>query len=195
MAKYFFQPVRMESQFVPTKLHSVKVWDGSANFLPCTNGMIVSLGDFCPEEVYTTQFTAAGQSGNILDINTRYATIPAAGATDICVIDLSNVPTATNNDLTYRIGVKTTSLVAEANVPVRARKLVKDDYFLAGSDTFTSTPTKGQFAAVGADGKWAPAATAPATGAYCKVEDQTSISEGVTNAVTAYRLLVINNVL
>lgn len=197
MAKNLFQPVRMESQFLATALETVKVWDGTDE-QACIDGQLVTLGDFIPADVYTDIYTANGMPANdvanIIDINTRYATLPAADAGDVWVIDLANVPNAINGDNVYRIGVNTVGLTAAAGVPVRARRLVKNDTFVTGAENCTGALTVGQFAAVDATGKWKAAATAPASGTYCKVIASITVSEGVRPTTPAYRMLVMAEV-
>lgn len=191
MNKNFFQPVRMESQFVDTKLQSVLFMaeDAKAEIF---DGAIVKLGDFAVEDVYSAAYTrAAGETRNILDLNAREAEFVAA-ATDkgIGVIDLPTVATADGMGNTYRMGNKTIGLKAEAGVPVRFRKLVEDDTFVIGEEN-TAELTVGEFATPGTDGKWVAAASEPAEGLYCKVVDKYTVSQGINANVTAYRLVVI----
>lgn len=213
MAKNFFQPVRMESQFVATKLLTVVCKDADANDVACEDGQLVQLGDFVADPVYKAAHTAAGDANYAaVDFNTRVATVPtAANATDICVIDLANVPTAIGGAGAYRMGVNTIGLTAEAGHWVRARKLVKDDVFATGADNCTGALTVNQFAtpgynqaavgenpAVTSGGKWVPAAAAPAAGCYAKVINKYVISQGVDATLTsagvqAYMLCVMAN--
>lgn len=195
MAKNFLNPMRMESTFVDTKLHSVQTWDGT-NLTPCFDGQIVVLDTFATEEVYDYSFKAAS-SGHpaIKDINTRYAKLPDADAAGVCVIDLAGVMTVSNagNGAVYRMGVNTIGLTAEAGAPSRARKLVEDDFFATGEDNCTAALTVGEFAAVDATGKWKPVSTAPATGTYVEVIQKVTVSEGVSPNVVGYQLLVKRN--
>lgn len=200
--KHFFQPVRMESQYVDTKLQTVMFQADSAN-AACYDGELAVLGDFVQDPVYLSAFTAAGAADSApVDFNTRAATVPAA-ATDVGVgvIDLPTVPTAAGAGVTYRMGYKTIGLTAEAGVPVRFRKLVVDDTFATGEENCTAALTVGQYAvlATGGDaGKWAPAADAAATGCYAKVISKYIVSQGVDGKVTddgvqAYMLCVMAN--
>lgn len=201
--KNFFQPVRMESQYVATKLQSVLFQASSAN-AACYDGELAVLSGFTSDPVYVSAFTAAGAAGSApVDFNTRIAIAPAAAtALGVGVIDLPTVPTATGAANTYRIGFKTIGLTADAGVPVRFRKLVVDDTFATGLENCTGALTAGQFAvlATGADaGKWAPAAAAPSTaGCYAQVINSYVISQGVDgtltdNGVQAYMLCVMAN--
>lgn len=200
--KHFFQPVRMESQYVDTKLQTVMFQADSAN-AACYDGELAVLGDFVQDPVYLSAFTAAGAAASApVDFNTRAATVPAAAtAVGVGVIDLPTVPMATGAGVAYRMGYKTIGLAAEAGVPVRFRKLVVDDTFATGEENCTAALTVGQYAvlATGGDaGKWAPAADAAATGCYAKVISKYIVSQGVDGKVTddgvqAYMLCVMAN--
>lgn len=200
--KHFFQPVRMESQYVDTKLQTVMFQADEAN-AACYDGELAVLGDFVKDPVYLGAFTAASAADSApVDFNTRAATVPAAAtAVGVGVIDLPTVPTAAGAGVTYRMGYKTIGLTAEAGVPVRFRKLVVDDTFATGEENCTAALTVGQYAvlATGGDaGKWAPAADAAATGCYAKVISKYIVSQGVDGKVTddgvqAYMLCVVAN--
>ena len=200
--KHFFQPVRMESQYVDTKLQTVMFQADEAN-AACYDGELAVLGDFVKDPVYLGAFTAASAADSApVDFNTRAATVPAAAtAVGVGVIDLPTVPTAAGAGVTYRMGYKTIGLTAEAGVPVRFRKLVVDDTFATGEENCTAALTVGQYAvlATGGDaGKWAPAADAAATGCYAKVISKYIVSQGVDGRVTddgvqAYMLCVMAN--
>lgn len=200
--KHFFQPVRMESQYVDTKLQTVMFQADEAN-AACYDGELAVLGDFVKDPVYLGAFTAASAADSApVDFNTRAATVPAAATTvGVGVIDLPTVPTAAGAGVTYRMGYKTIGLTAEAGVPVRFRKLVVDDTFATGEENCTAALTVGQYAvlATGGDaGKWAPAADAAATGCYAKVISKYIVSQGVDGKVTddgvqAYMLCVMAN--
>lgn len=200
--KHFFQPVRMESQYVDTKLQTVMFQADEAN-AACYDGELAVLGDFVKDPVYLGAFTAASATDSApVDFNTRAATVPAAAtAVGVGVIDLPTVPTAAGAGVTYRMGYKTIGLTAEAGVPVRFRKLVVDDTFATGEENCTAALTVGQYAvlATGGDaGKWAPAADAAATGCYAKVISKYIVSQGVDGKVTddgvqAYMLCVMAN--
>ena len=200
--KHFFQPVRMESQYVDTKLQTVMFQADEAN-AACYDGELAVLGDFVKDPVYLGAFTAASAADSApVDFNTRAATVPAAAtAVGVGVIDLPTVPTAAGAGVTYRMGYKTIGLTAEAGVPVRFRKLVVDDTFATGEENCTAALTVGQYAVLATDGdagKWAPAADAAATGCYAKVISKYIVSQGVDGKVTddgvqAYMLCVMAN--
>lgn len=192
MNKNFFQPVRMESQFVDTKLQSVFFMDDGEK-AEIFDGAVVTLGDFAAEDVYTASYTRAkGTDTTVLDLNTREAGFCTA-ATDkgIGVIDLATVATADGMGNTYRIGAKTIGLKAEAGVPVRFRKLVEDDVFVIGEEN-TEELTVGEFATPGTDGTWEAADEEPDSGLYCKVIDKYNVTQGVNADTIAYRLVVVN---
>lgn len=198
--KNFFQPVRMESQYVATKLQTVLFQADDEN-AACFDGELAVLGDFTQDPVYLNAFTAAKAADSApADFNTRIATAPAAStAVGVGVIDLPTVPMATGAGVAYRMGFKTIGLTAEAGVPVRFRKFVVDDTFATGEENCTGALTVGKYATVGTDGKWVPAATAPSTdGCYAKVISKYVVSQGVDgkltdNGVQAYMLCIMAN--
>lgn len=198
--KNFFQPVRMESQYVATKLQTVLFQAEDAN-AACFDGELAVLGDFTQDPVYLNAFTAANAAASApADFNTRIATAPAAAtAVGVGVIDLPTVPMATGAGVAYRMGFKTIGLTAEAGVPVRFRKFVVDDTFATGEENCTAALTVGQYATVGTAGKWVPAAAAPSTaGCYAKVISKYIVSQGVDgkltdNGVQAYMLCIMAN--
>lgn len=198
--KNFFQPVRMESQYVATKLQTVLFQADDEN-AACFDGELAVLGDFTQDPVYLNAFTAANAAASApADFNTRIATAPAAAtAVGVGVIDLPTVPMATGAGVAYRMGFKTIGLTAEAGVPVRFRKFVVDDTFATGEENCTAALTAGQYATVGTAGKWVPASTAPSTaGCYAKVISKYIVSQGVDgkltdNGVQAYMLCIMAN--
>lgn len=198
--KNFFQPVRMESQYVATKLQTVLFQADDEN-AACFDGELAVLGDFTQDPVYLNAFTAANAAASApADFNTRIATAPAAAtAVGVGVIDLPTVPMATGAGVAYRMGFKTIGLTAEAGVPVRFRKFVVDDTFATGEENCTAALTVGKYATVGTDGKWVPAAEAPSTaGCYAKVISKYIVSQGVDgkltdNGVQAYMLCIMAN--
>lgn len=198
--KNFFQPVRMESQYVATKLQTVLFQADDEN-AACFDGELAVLGDFTQDPVYLNAFTAANAAASApADFNTRIATAPAAAtAVGVGVIDLPTVPMATGAGVAYRMGFKTIGLTAEAGVPVRFRKFVVDDTFATGEENCTAALTVGKYATVGTAGKWVPAADAPSTaGCYAKVISKYVVSQGVDgkltdNGVQAYMLCIMAN--
>ena len=187
--KNFFQPVRMESQYVATKLQTVLFQADDEN-AACFDGELAVLGDFTQDPVYLSAFTAANAA----------ASAPAAAtAVGVGVIDLPTVPMATGAGVAYRMGFKTIGLTAEAGVPVRFRKFVVDDTFATGEENCTAALTVGKYATVGTAGKWVPAAEAPSTaGCYAKVISKYIVSQGVDgkltdNGVQAYMLCIMAN--
>ena len=198
--KNFFQPVRMESQYVATKLQTV-LFQAEDENAACFDGELAVLGDFTQDPVYLNAFTAANAAASApADFNTRIATAPAAAtAVGVGGIDLPTVPMATGAGVAYRMGFKTIGLTAEAGVPVRFRKFVVDDTFATGEENCTAALTVGKYATVGTAGKWVPAAEAPSTaGCYAKVISKYIVSQGVDgkltdNGVQAYMLCIMAN--
>lgn len=198
--KNFFQPVRMESQYVATKLQTVLFQADNKN-AACFDGELAVLGDFTQDPVYLNAFAAANAEASApADFNTRIATAPAAAtAVGVGVIDLPTVPMATGAGVAYRMGFKTIGLTAEAGVPVRFRKFVVDDTFATGEENCTAALTVGKYASVGTAGKWVPEADTPSTtGCYAKVISKYIVSQGVDgkltdNGVQAYMLCIMAN--
>lgn len=203
--KNFFQPVRMESQYVATKLQTVLFQASSAN-AACYDGELAVLGDFAKDPVYLSAFTAASAAASApVDPNTRLATAPTAVTdTGVGVIDLPTVSTATGGGNTYRIGFKTIGLTAEAGVPVRFRKLCVDDVFATGEENCTGALTVGQYAVAataGNAGKWAAStdgSEVTSGGLLAKVVSKYVVSQGVDGSLTgdgvqAYTLCVQAN--
>lgn len=200
--KNFFQPMRMESQYVATKLQTVMFQASSAN-AACFDGQLAVLGAFVKDPVYLSAFTEASAAASApVDMNTRVATAPAAATTlGVGVIDLPNVPVATGAGGTYRIGYKTIGLTADAGVPVRWRELVVNDVFATGLDNCTGTLTVNQYAIIDSagSGKWSPSATNPEGAGLCaQVVSSYIVSQGVDgnttdDGVQAYILCVVEN--
>lgn len=197
MATNMMAPVRMTSNFDASYTHTV-IFQSAGADAAIEDGALVVLGDFANDPVYTAAYTAgAGVATNVIDINTRYATAPAAAtATGLCVIDLANVPTATNGDKEYRMGVDVIGLTNGAGHWSRARELRKNDTLHIGADNIEGddpavvgqfvTPTAGKTT-------WTPAAAAPANGMYAKVIKKEEVTRGVANPFTRYMLLVMAN--
>ncbi|WP_297419562.1 hypothetical protein [Clostridium sp.] len=187
MNNQFFQPGRMESQYVNTKVVSV-MYQASGVNAPVVDGTLAVLGGFYTDPIYT-----AAYGSNITDINTRIATLPAsATVSGVGVIDVSTVPTASGVDgTTYKIGSETIGLSVEGGKPVRFRKFVIDDTFFTSLDNFTAAPTVGQYAIVDASGNWKPSATIPTSGTTAQIISTNVVSRGVAADVTQYFMLIV----
>lgn len=198
MADNMFAPVRMESNFLDSALHTV-IYQAANADAAVEDGALVVLGDFTNEPTYSAAYTAGngGVATNVVDINTRYATAPAAAtATGLCVIDLPDVPTFTNGREVIRMGVDVIGLAAEAGHWVRARKLAVDDTFHIGADNIEGDDeaTVGQFlTATAGKTTWTPSDTAPTSGFYAKVVGKESKSRGISRPFTQYFCVVMAN--
>lgn len=188
MANNYFEPGRMESQYVETSILSVMFQSAGAN-ASVSNGTLAVLGDFYTEPVYTSAYGAT-----TADLNTRVATLPTA-ATDkgVGIIEVVDVPSVSGaNNTNYRVGsIYQFGITAPAGTPVAFRKLKLDDTFKINSDNTTAALTAGQYAIVDTTGKVAPSATIPASGLTCKVISKKTVSAGVTANTTQYFLLVV----
>lgn len=198
--KFFFQPVRMESQFVDTKLQTVICQKSGADVAVTDGALFVLDTKFAKDPVYLNAFTNAGQAASApVDVNCRIAKEYTAATEAIGVIDLATVPTASGQGNTYRLGYKTIGLTEDAGVPVRFRVLEINDTFMTGLDNCTGALTVGQYAVPSTTtvGSWEPAASNPGAGLCCLVVSSQTISQGVdgdvTNGdgVTAYTLCVV----
>lgn len=199
--KNFCQPVRMESQFVATKLHHTLVQDGSDNNIEVLDGTLVTIepGAFAKDPVYADAYNRAGGTApNGIQLRIAVPTTSAA-VEDVCIIDLADIPTKSGQGVTIKDGNMIIGLVNDAGVPARARMLVKYDTFAIGEANCTGALTVGKYAVPAADGKFAPSDTAVTTGFCAAVVDKYVISQGVDGNVTnglgvqAYRLDVTNN--
>lgn len=190
MANYLFQPLKMGSQFNDAKLRTVLVKKADAE-VAVHDGALVVLGGYANDPVYTGAFTAAaGQTKNVADYNVRVATAPAnTEGKGLCVVDIADVPTATNGTNVYRIGVQTVNMTAAAGVPVRARILEDEDAMIFGDANFAGVVGVNGFATATAGATTlTPAAEAPVTGNYFTIDGTMTISQGATADVTAYVL-------
>jgi hypothetical protein len=154
-----------------------------------TDGMLVVLGGFYTEPVYTAAYGAT-----TYDINTRLAALPSADTTaGVGIINLATVPAASGlGSTTYRIGTQTVDLTAAAGVPVRFRKLYIDDTFFTGSGNFSSTPTVGQYAIVDhTTGQWKASASDPGSGLVAAVISSGALTQGVDASVTQYFMRIV----
>lgn len=187
MVNYLFQPMKMSSQFNDAGLRTVLFQDSSAN-TDVHDGAFVVLGGYANDPVYTAAYTtAAGATTNVADYNVRIATAPAdATGKGLCVVDLPAVPTATNGVNTYRIGVRTVNLVAEAGTPVRARILHDQDVMLVGDAAFKAAVASNGFATATASDTRLTPASAKGNGNYFTIDGKVTVSEGVDADVTAY---------
>lgn len=198
MADNMMAPIRMESEFVDSALHTVLYQVDNAD-APVEDGALVVLGDFAKDPVYSAAYTAGngGVDTAIIDINTRYATAPAAAtAKGVCVIDLPDVPTFSNGREVIRMGVDVIGLTAEAGHWSRARKLAVDDTFHIGAGNVEGDVelTIGEFVTATA-GKttYTPAAAAPAEGFYAKVIKKENKTRGIDRPFVQYMLCVMAN--
>lgn len=197
MANNMMAPVRMTSNFDTSYTHTVIFQVDEADAV-IEDGALVVLGDFYKDPIYSAAYTAgAGVDTSVVDINTRYATAPTeATASGVCVIDLANVPTATNGDKEYRMGVDVIGLTNGAGHWSRARELRKNDTLHIGADNIEgeNPAVVGEFVVPTANKTtWTPAAAAPASGFYAKVVKKEEVTRGVSNPFTRYMLLVMAN--
>lgn len=124
-----------------------------------------------------------GGLADVADVNVRTLTY-GTGATG--VVDYVGVSHGDIQGVTYRDGIKTIGLTAVAGEPVRVRIFKEADTFYLTTANFTGTPAVGKFATAAADGTWTIADTAPATGAYLKIETSKNLIMGTRNADVQY---------
>ena len=187
MANYLFQPLKMSSQFNDADLRTVLVQEGNKN-VAVKDASFVVLGGYAADPIYTAAYTkAAGSSTTVTDFNVRLATAPAdATGKGLCVVDLPIVNTITDGVNTYRIGVRTVDLVAEAGVPVRARILRDEDVMMVADGAFEAAVDTNKFATATAGKMTLTPAAAKGDGNYFTIDGKVTVTEGVDADVTAY---------
>lgn len=187
MANYLFQPMKMSSQFNDADLRTVLVQEGGKD-VAVRDGSFVVLGGYATDPVYTAAYTkAAGADTTVNDYNVRIATAPTdATGKGLCVVDLPIVPAVTNGVNTYRIGVRTVDLVADAGVPVRARILKDEDVMLVADGAFAAAVDTNKFATATASSVALTPAAAKGDGNYFTIDGKVTVTEGVDADVTAY---------
>ena len=187
MANYLFQPLKMSSQFNDADLRTVLVQEDNKG-VAVKDASFVVLGGYAADPVYTAAYTkAAGAATTVTDFNVRIATAPAdATGKGLCVIDLPIVNTVTDGANTYRIGVRTVDLVAEAGVPVRARLLRDEDVMMVADGAFEGAVGEKKFATATATKMTLTPADEKGTGNYFSIDGKVTVTEGVDADVTAY---------
>ena len=187
MANYLFQPLKMSSQFNDADLRTVLVQDSNKN-VAVKDASFVVLGGYAADPIYPAAYTkAAGSSTTVTDFNVRLATAPAdTTGKGLCVVDLPIVNTITDGANTYRIGVRTVDLVAEAGVPVRARILRDEDVMMVADGAFEAAVDNNKFATATAGKMTLTPAAAKGDGNYFTIDGKVTVTEGVDADVTAY---------
>lgn len=187
MANYLFQPMKMSSQFNDADLRTILFQEGDAD-AGVRDGAFVVLGGYANDPVYSAAYTkAAGADTKVADFNVRLATAPAdVTGKGLCVVDLPTVPVATNGVNTYRIGVRTVDLFADAGVPVRARILRDEDVMLVADGNFAAAVAENKFATATANDTRLTPAAVKGDGNYFTIDGKVTVSEGVDADVTAY---------
>ena len=187
MANYLFQPLKMSSQFNDADLRTVLV-QAEGKDVAVKDASFVVLGGYAADPIYTAAYTkAAGKDATVTDFNVRLATAPTdATGKGLCVIDLPIVKTITDGTNTYRIGVRTVDLVAEAGVPVRARLLRDEDVMMVADGAFEAAVAENKFATATANKMTLTPASAKGDGNYFTIDGKVTVTEGVDADVTAY---------
>lgn len=187
MANYLFQPLKMSSQFNDADLRTVLVQADNKD-VAVKDASFVVLGGYATDPIYTAAYTkAAGVATTVTDFNVRLATAPAdATGKGLCVIDLPIVNTITDGANTYRIGVRTVDLVAEAGVPVRARILRDEDVMMVADGAFEAAVADNKFATATASKMTLTPAADKGAGNYFTIDGKVTVTEGVDADVTAY---------
>lgn len=187
MANYLFQPLKMSSQFNDADLRTVLVQETKKN-VAVKDASFVVLGGYAADPIYTAAYTkAAGPTTTVTDFNVRLATTPTDNTgKGLCVIDLPIVNTITDGTNTYRIGVRTVDLVAEAGVPVRARILRDEDVMMVADGAFEGAVSNNKFATATANKMTLTPASDKGDGSYFTIDGKVTVTEGVDADVTAY---------
>lgn len=187
MANYLFQPLKMSSQFNDADLRTVLVQEDNKG-VAVKDASFVILGGYAADPIYTAAYTkAAGKDTTVTDFNVRLATAPTdATGKGLCVIDLPIVNTVSDGLNTYRIGIRTVDLVAEAGVPVRARLLRDEDVMMVADGAFETAVGDNKFATATASKMTLTPAGEKGTGNYFSIDGKVTVTEGVDADVTAY---------
>ena len=187
MANYLFQPLKMSSQFNDADLRTVLV-QAEGKDVAVKDASFVVLGGYAADPIYTAAYTkAAGSTTTVTDFNVRIATAPTdATGKGLCVIDLPIVNTITDGANTYRIGVRTVDLIAEAGVPVRARLLRDEDVMMVADGAFEAAVAENKFATATANKMTLTPASDKGAGNYFTIDGKVTVTEGVDADVTAY---------
>ena len=180
-----FQKVNMASESIDAAMRSGIVITSAEDATPVE----ANPGDFV-----TPIGIATSSVYNTPDENVFLFTAPAAATErNLFVMDPVKVAEATNNDLVYRMGVRTLGLKGNAGEVVAARQLFLNDQFLLGAENFATVPTKGQKFSIAANAKTLALVAADdyddATSLF-RVDDVRKITEGVGTARQADAYLV-----
>lgn len=167
-----FQKVNMASESIDSFMRSVLVvnTDGETPIAAKGGDFVTPVG-IATSSVYDTP-----------DENVLLVKAPTANTeTNILVLDPVKVAEATNNDLVYRMGVRTLGLDVKAGEIVAARQLALNDQFLLDEAHFAAKPAKGEKFALTANQSILTKVDggAPATGFLFTVEDVRTITEGI----------------
>lgn len=181
MAK-FFQKILMESETVNSQNRTALYQESGVNASVYAGGFVVPTG-MADNAIYSA-YTSGVKDFNTLTVAPPTSATPTAGS--VYVIDFVKVSDGTINGNVYREGAKTLGLMANAGEKIAIRKVAFNDVFELSKDNFTTTPTVGQYAILGTTVDAVPNATVPAAGFTIKVEQKTTVSQGVTANSDAY---------
>ena len=130
-----FQKVNMASESIDSAMRSGIVVAAAGSTTP----VAANAGDFV-----TPVGIATSSVYNIPDENVFMVAAPAAATeTNLFVLDPVKVAEATNDDLVYRMGVRTLGFDVKAGEITAMRHLYVNDQFLLGEGNFATAPTKG----------------------------------------------------
>lgn len=174
----FIEKILMASEDVKSYLVS-----GVCKDKELADGSLVEIGDLIDHEVYK----------GLKDMNTREIKPYTSTSTGrIGIVDYVGVSKGEIMGVVYSEGVKTCGLPCPAGTHTRVRCPKLGDEFYLGKDNFESAPTVGQFAVAGADGQWAPAASAATDKLCVKVEFGKDKIIGVKNEGKKFYCTVIH---
>lgn len=123
-----FQKVNMASESIDSYMRSVLVVDSSGEKIEAKGGDFVTPTGIATSSVYGTP-----------DENVFTVVFANNGDKNVLVLDPVKVAEAKNDDLVYRIGVRTLGLGVNAGEIVAARQIAINDQFLLSGENFTST--------------------------------------------------------
>lgn len=117
-----FEKVNMASETIDAAMRSGIVYSAANAEVEANPGDLVTNAGLVNSSVYTGK----------KDLNTIIFKAPAAGERNLFILDPIKVPEATNDDLVYRMGVRTLGLKGAKGEVVAARKLFLNDMFELG---------------------------------------------------------------
>ena len=172
------RPALMASESVQSYLVSVK-YQEQEEYADIHDGALVKLGDLASNDPYNVDNRNGVTLSGAKDDNCYIATAPEAATDEVVIVDLAEVPGATNGDLYYKMGIRLYGLTLAAGLPARARIPMKHDKFWLSEDCFIGEAEVGKYAVPTANDTHHTIVDAATTEGYCvKLEDVRDFTVG-----------------